>query len=107
MIRSLNSSSFPSISIFLPSPPVKKRGIASINTRVKDDRFIFDYPARYLVDHEDIKEILVYTATYFGQAFQGELIEAKGMIEYDADNKHYMVIGTSREAAGEMLRVIN
>lgn len=88
------------------SPPVTKMGILTIKAKIIDDRFIFDYPARYAVDHEDIKQILVYTATYYGQGFKDETIEARGMIECDAGNKKYMVIGTSREAPGEFIRVI-
>lgn len=92
--------------VFAPISPVTKTAVSTIRTKIIDDRFIFDYPARYIVNHSDIKEILVYTATYYGQAFKDESIEARGMVEYDANKKKHMVIGTSREAPGEFLRVI-
>ena len=93
-----NEDSYP------PRPPVTKMGIKTLRAKITDDRYIFDYPARYGVDHDDIKVILAYTATYYGQAFRDETVEAKGMIECDADNKKYMVIGTSREAPQEYLK---
>ena len=89
---------------YSPRPPVTKTGIATIQAKITDDRFIFDYPARYGIDHDDINEILVYTATYYGQAFRGETVEARGMIERDAGNTKYMIIGTSREAPEEYLK---
>ncbi len=85
--------------------PVKKSGVHIIRARVIDDSDIFSSPAIYRIDHEEIGEILVYTATYAGQAFSGETIEARGPVEIDGNGMRRMVIGTSREASGEYLRV--
>jgi len=86
--------------------PVKKLGMATIKARVVDASRSFEYPACYIVDSNTVEHIYCYTATYTGQALAGEHIEAAGMIEVDAGGRHYMVIGTSREAPGEYLRVI-
>ena len=87
-------------------PPFKKLGLATITAKVIDDSRVFDYPASYIINGDEINHILCYTATYTGQAFRDELIEAAGMVECDAEGRRYMVIGTSREAPGEYLQVI-
>ena len=90
-----------------PCPPVSKTGISTIRAEVIDDTFIFDYPACYIINHSEIQKILVYTATYYGQAFTGETIEARGMVECDTNKNKYMIIGTNREAAGEYMHVVS
>ncbi|MEX2523635.1 MAG: hypothetical protein WD750_01640 [Gammaproteobacteria bacterium] len=87
-------------------PPVNKLGPSTIRGKVTDDSRVFDYPARYITDNPEIRQIYCYTATYTGQAFAGEYIEASGMLERDAEGRQYLVIGTSREAPGEYIRVI-
>lgn len=87
-------------------PPVKKIGHCTTRGKVMDDTEIFSYPARYTIDNKETGQILCYTATYTGQAFAGEYIEASGMLERDAEGRQYLVIGTSREAPGEYIRVI-
>lgn len=86
--------------------PVTKRPIISVETKVLDDTQAFSYPARYKIEHDGITEILVYSATYIGQAFTDERIEARGPIEIDKNGVARMIIGTSREARGEYIRVI-
>jgi predicted nucleotidyltransferase len=86
--------------------PVRKQGTATITAAVVDASQSFGYPARYVIDNDAVEQILCYTATYTGQALAGERIEAAGMVEEDADGRRYMVIGTSREAPGEYLKVI-
>lgn len=85
--------------------PVRKLGAATLKAVVKDASRSFDYPACYVIDNDTVRHVYCYTATYTGQALAGEVIEAAGMIEEDADGTQYMVIGTSREAPGEYLRV--
>ena len=91
----------------LYEPPIRKLGPATIEAVVVDDTGVFDYPARYIIDADRTGTILCFTATYAGQAFRGERIEASGMMEEDAAGNTYMVIGTSREAPGEYLKVID
>ncbi len=87
-------------------PGYRKIGRQVITARVLDDSHVFDYPASYIIDHKQIAEVVVYTATFTGQAFINELIEASGVLEQDIDGCTRLVIGTSREARGEYLKVI-
>ncbi len=78
--------------------------------KVLDDSLAFDYPAIYRVSGEDesIREVASYTHTYVGQAQVGEEIEVCGVLEEikGKDNYKRIVIGTTREALGECIRVI-
>lgn len=77
---------------------------------VLDASLAFDYPAVYKVsgDEEDIKEVASYTHTYAGQAQDGEEIEVSGVLEDVRGRENYkrVLIGTTREALGEYIRVI-
>lgn len=84
----------------------KKIGQEKIVAVVTDDTCAYDFPARYLINHDTIKEIVSYTATYTGQGCKGEKIEASGYIEQGSDGKKRLLVGTSREAAGEYIRVV-
>ena len=84
--------------------PLRKLGLTTIKAKVTDDSGAFDYPASYIIDDDDIERVLCYTATYTGQAFKGEVIEAAGMVECDAEGRRYMVVGTSREAPDEYIK---
>jgi len=86
-------------------PPVEKLGRRTIKGKVVDDTRAFDYPACYIIDNREIAQIQCYTATYTGQAFVGEYIEAAGVLECDREGEQYLVIGTSREASGEYIKV--
>ncbi len=88
------------------SETAQKLGHETLIAEVLDDNNGFDYPARYSVKHESIDEILVYTATYIGQARAGEMVEASGIVEQIASGMKRLIIGTSREAQGEYLKVI-
>jgi hypothetical protein len=79
---------------------------AVIRAAVLDASRSFEYPARYVIDHLDIREVVSFTPTYSGQALSGEMIEASGSIERSADGRLRLVIGTSREAAGEYIKVL-
>ncbi len=86
--------------------PSQKIGRRRLQARVVDDQYAFDYPARYLIDHSEIEEVVAFTATYFGQAMTGEMIDAAGWAERSASGCLRLIVGTSREAASEFLRVI-
>lgn len=66
----------------------------------------FDYPARYLLDHPDIPEIISYNPTYSGQAVVGETVRAAGWVEVLSGGRKRLLVGTSREATGEYIRVV-
>ncbi len=84
----------------------RKEGIAEIRAGVIDDRWGFDYPARFVIDHPEIGEVVTYTNTYTGQARTGETIHARGWIEHSGEGEIRLVVGTSREADGEFIKVI-
>jgi predicted nucleotidyltransferase len=75
--------------------------------RIADDSQAFDYPSVYRIEHEMIAAIVCFTATYTGQAYTGELVEVSGMLEQNADGIRHIVVGSSREARGEHIRVIH
>ncbi len=77
--------------------------LATIVTRVTNADFSFDSPAIYKIDHPEISYVLSYTHTYAGQAIEGEVIEARGMVEVVRDMKR-LVVGTTREPKGEWIR---
>jgi predicted nucleotidyltransferase len=77
-----------------------------IQAIVTNDRDAFDYPARYGIEHPEISDILCYNPTFTGQARAGELVEAAGWEEETCGGRRRLVVGTSREAAGEYLKVL-
>ena len=88
------------------SGPYKKVGKDKILSIVTDDKYAYDFPARYSIKHDSIKEVISYTATYIGQAKKGEKIEAAGFIEEDKDGVRRLLVGTSREAEEEYIRIV-
>lgn len=86
--------------------PYKKTGRDRIVSVVDEDTYAYDFPARYFIEHDTINEVVSYTATYTGQARKGETIEAAGYLEQGSDGKYRLLIGSSREAAGEYIRVV-
>ena len=73
---------------------------------VIDDKQAFDFPARYLIDNEMTPEVISFTHTYVGQAQKGETIEVAGAIECDsASGQRRLVVGSTREAIGEYIKV--
>jgi len=100
------------LTLVLPRPldPVQsaaKRGPMILRATVTDDRRAFESPARYRTDHPRIGEILNFTHTYVGQARTGERIEASGLIEALPDGTERLIVGSSREAPGEYIRVLH
>ncbi|NOQ93637.1 MAG: hypothetical protein GQ547_03255 [Methylophaga sp.] len=84
----------------------QKQGSRQFITRVVDDHRAFDFPAVYLVDDEMTPEIVSFTHTYVGQAKVGEIIEVSGAVECDiATGKSRLIIGSTREAEGEYIKV--
>lgn len=78
-----------------------------LNVKITDDSLSFDYPAEFGIEHPQIKSIVCYTATYTGQVKIGEWVEVAGFLEQSADGGRRIVVGSSREARGEYIKVIN
>jgi uncharacterized protein len=77
-------------------------GKKTIEAEVTDSSLIFDSPAIYSVEHDEISKVLSFTHTYSGQAVSGEIIEACGYVE-DHGSEKWLVIGSTREAKGEYI----
>ncbi|MFN3190934.1 MAG: hypothetical protein ACE361_10465 [Aureliella sp.] len=88
-----------------PPKHAKKLRRVRFNARVLGSEDAFDTPARWIVDWETAREVICWTATYVGQAFEGERVEVAGWLE-ETDRGLQVVVGTSREAAGEFIRVL-
>ena len=65
--------------------PFRKHGMIVVRALVTDATSAFDHPARYRVEHDEVSEVVSFTPTYAGQAMAGEMIEASGWLEEDAD----------------------
>jgi predicted nucleotidyltransferase len=90
------------------TPPLSyiKQGKITLTARITDDYYSFDTPALFLINHPEIKTVLCFTATYSGQAKKGEIVEISGQLE-KAENGHLQIIvGSSREAKQEYIRVL-
>ncbi len=84
----------------------QKQGTRTFKTKVIDDHRAFDFPALYLVDDEMTPDIVSFTHTYVGQAKNNELIEVSGTVEYNiATGQRRLIIGSTREAEGEYIKV--
>ena len=84
----------------------QKQGATVIQALVTDAEYAFDYPARFLVKHDQVTEVVCYTATYTGQAEQGEMIEVAGQLEMSSTGQLRLLVGSTREAQGEYIKVI-
>ncbi len=84
--------------------PVKR---IKIRCEVLDASYAFNVPAVYEVDHDLVKTAVSFTHTYSGQAKEGEEIEVSGMLEKTAGGEYRIIVGTTREAEGEHIRVVN
>ena len=85
----------------------EKQGITLIRATVIDAQYAFDYPAKFIIDHEKIAEVVCYTATYTGQAEQGECVEVSGQLEISNTGLLRILVGSSREAQGEYIKVVS
>ena len=84
----------------------KKQGMRTIKTTVIDDYRAFDFPSQYVVDDEMTSNVLSFTHTYVGQAKLGEEIEVSGAVERNiATGKCRLIVGSTREAEGEYIKV--
>lgn len=84
----------------------QKQDCLTLVSEVVDDQYAFDFPARYIISDNVISEVLVYTQTYVGQAIIGEQVEVSGAVESDVETgKCRLVVGSSREALGEYIKV--
>ena len=86
--------------------PFKKISHERIEAIIIDDSYSYDFPARYIIQHTSINEVVSYTATYAGQAEKGEKLEAAGYVEQGSDGNKRLLVGSSREAGGEYIRVV-
>lgn len=83
----------------------QKLGSQQIEARVTDDQYAFDYPALFSIDHPQIQSVVCYTATYVGQAQTGEYLQAAGLVEVNQRGERRLLVGSSREASGEFVRI--
>lgn len=98
--------SFVAGSAAAPQPRYRKLGAIELEARVKDARYAFDYPATLLLDHPEIGACVSFTATYAGQAEDGERIRIRGLLEETENGARRIVVGSSREAHGEYIKVV-
>jgi predicted nucleotidyltransferase len=84
----------------------QKCGLIVIRCKIIDDFHAFDYPAEFKIDHEVYGSVVSFTATYTGQAIKGEIVEISGIIEQTLQGLKRIVVGSSREAQGEYIKVI-
>ncbi|MCK5728585.1 MAG: hypothetical protein KAH08_05125, partial [Methylococcales bacterium] len=83
-----------------------KQGKITLRAKITNDHFSFDTPAQFSLDHPDIKTVLCFSATYTGQSLEGELVEISGQLEQSNEGHQQIIVGSSREAKGEYIRVI-
>ncbi len=83
-----------------------KLGEMTLQCKITEDSYGFDYPALYSIDHESICTVVCFIATYTGQAFVGETVEISGLLEQAEDGSKRIVVGSSREAPREYIKVI-
>jgi uncharacterized protein len=83
-----------------------KLGEITVQCKITEDWHSFDYPALYAINHETIGTVVCFIATYTGQAVVGETVEISGLLEQAEDGSKRIVVGSSREAPGEYIKVI-
>ncbi len=88
------------------SGAARKLGPIRIRARVADATYAFDYPAVYRLAHPEITEAVSFTHTYAGQARTGETIEMAGLLEESPTGQRRVIVGSSREAQGEYIKVV-
>ena len=84
----------------------RKLGFVRIQAEVIEDMQAFDYPALFGINYPEISQVVCFTATYTGQARKGELIDVAGQLEIDQNGLQRIVVGSNREALGEVIRVV-
>lgn len=84
----------------------KKCGAIVLQSKITDDFYSFDYPALFAIDNDEIGSVVCFTATYTGQGVIGETVEIAGLVEQADDGRKRIVVGSSREAPGEYIKVL-
>ena len=84
----------------------QKCGPIKLQCIILEDKHAFDYPAEFKIDHVEFDVIVSFTATYTGQAVKGETVEVSGVAEQTPQGLKRIVVGSSREAHGEYIKVI-
>lgn len=97
--------SFVTEELFEVETSYHKLGNVTIQCKITEDKYNFDYPALYAVDHKEITEVVCFTATYNGQAKLGETVEISGLLEQVENGGKRIIVGSSREALGEYIKV--
>lgn len=105
----INGRKFDLALVNAPPPPeiYQKCGTMTLQARVIDDSGAFDYPAEFKIDHAEIQSVVSFTATYTGQAINGEIIEVSGLVEQNTQGIKRIVVGSSREAHGQYIKVLS
>ena len=85
----------------------RKHGKVTLQAQVTDACQGYDYPAVFRIDHAMAAVCVCYTATYTGQAVAGERVEISGHLERVENGPSRIVVGSSREAEGEYIKVID
>jgi predicted nucleotidyltransferase len=84
-----------------------QKGVAiTLECIITDDMQGFDYPAEFKIAHDYIDAIVCFTATYTGQALKGETVRVSGVVEQNQQGIKRIVVGSSREAHGEYIKVL-
>ena len=86
-----------------PLRPGVKEEERTIRGVITHDQAAFETPSRWRCDHEEVAELLTWSATYCGQVRQGERFEARGIVERLEDGSRRLVVGGDREAKGHWL----
>jgi predicted nucleotidyltransferase len=85
--------------------PARKLGPRIVRAEVTDALHAFDQPAVYRLNHPEIPEAWSFIQTYAGQAEAGETVEIAGLLEETEAGRRRIVVGSSREAPGEYIRL--
>jgi predicted nucleotidyltransferase len=83
--------------------PIKR---VKIKCTVLNAEEAYNVPSIYQVDHTLIRSVISYTHSFAGQAEAGETIEVSGILERAGNDFYRLIVGTSREAEGEYIKVV-
>lgn len=84
----------------------KKIRTTCLQAQVINDDYAFDNPAEWVIASAEVSVVMCFTATYTGQARAGEWIEVAGVVEENAQGDTRIVVGSTREAEGEYIKVL-
>jgi len=84
----------------------EKQGKVILQALVTDASAAYDYPALFGIDHPQIANCISFTATYTGQAVTGERVEISGLLERSLTGDQRVIVGSSREAEDQYIKVI-